>query len=187
LSITGKPGLFKILNQSRGGVVVTSLNDGKKMVVGQTQRVSTLSDISIYTLEGDEPLSNIFKMMKDQSDGKEVEVDFKDPDALREYFFRIFPEHDEDRVYPSDIKKMIKWFNLLLEKGLLESTEEEKEEESKPEENAEAPASSEAKPKSSEAKAKKDKTPRAEVEKPKAEKKPKAKPVKKAKKESKED
>ncbi|MFT6997056.1 MAG: hypothetical protein ACJAQ4_000801 [Cryomorphaceae bacterium] len=137
LSIAGKPGLFKILNQSRGGVVVTSLNDGKKMVVGQTQHVSTLSDISIYTLEGDEPLSNIFEMMREQSDGKEVEVDAKDPDALREYFFKIFPEHDEDRVYPSDIKKMIKWFNLLLEKGLLEKEEEEKKEEPKAEEKKE--------------------------------------------------
>lgn len=135
LSIAGKPGLFKILNQSRGGVVVTSLSDGKKMVVGQTQRVSTLSDISIYTLEGDEPLGNIFEKMHEQSAGKEVEVDAKDPDALREYFFRIFPEHDEDRVYPSDIKKMIKWFNLLLEKGLLEF---DKEEETESEEKAES-------------------------------------------------
>jgi len=130
LSIAGKPGLFKILNQSRGGVVVTSLNDGKKMVVGQTQRVSTLSDISIYTLDGDEPLANIFEKMREQSGGKEVEVDFKDDDALREYLFRIFPEHDEDRVYPSDIKKMIKWFNLLLSKGLLVKEEEAKSEES---------------------------------------------------------
>jgi hypothetical protein len=137
LSIAGKPGLFKILNQSRGGVVVTSLNDGKKMVVSQTQRVSTLSDISIYTLEGDEPLSNIFEMMREQSGGKEVEIDAKDPDTLREYFFKIFPEHDEDRVYPSDIKKMIKWFNLLLEKGLLEKEEEEKKEEPKAEEKKE--------------------------------------------------
>jgi len=135
LSIAGKPGLFKILNQSRGGVVVTSLSDGKKMVVGQTQRVSTLSDISIYTLEGDEPLANIFEKMHQQSAGKAVEVDAKDPDTLREYFFRIFPEHDEDRVYPSDIKKMIKWFNLLLEKGLLEF---DKEEEVKSEEKVES-------------------------------------------------
>jgi len=170
LSIAGKPGLFKILNQSRGGVVVTSLNDGKKMVVGQTQRVSTLSDISIYTLEGDEPLANIFEMMKKQSGGKEVEVDFKDNDALREYLFRIFPEHDEDRVYPSDIKKMIKWFNLLLEKGLLESDDEEKEENSKEEEKAET---SEEAPKAEETE---------KVAEAKAEKKPKAKPAKKAKK-----
>jgi len=170
LSIAGKPGLFKILNQSRGGVVVTSLNDGKKMVVGQTQRVSTLSDISIYTLEGDEPLSNIFEKMKEHSGGKEVEINSKDPDALREYFFRVFPEHDEDRVYPSDIKKMIKWFNLLLEKGLLESDDEEKEENSKEEEKAEAPEEA---PKAEETE---------KVAEGKAEKKPKAKPAKKTKK-----
>ncbi|MEM9052346.1 MAG: DUF5606 domain-containing protein [Bacteroidota bacterium] len=150
LSIAGKPGLFKIMNQSRGGVVVTSLNDGRKMVVGQTQRVSTLSDISIYTLEGDEPLENIFKTMFEKSEGKAVEVDFKDDDALREYLFRIFPEHDEDRVYPSDIKKIIKWFNLLLEKGLLEFEEEEKKEadtkaeDDTPQEAEEEPATTEA-------------------------------------------
>lgn len=158
LSIAGKPGLYKILNQSRGGVVVTSLQDGKKMVVGQTQRVSTLSDISIYTLEGDEPLANIFEKMYEQSGGKEVEVDFKDDDALREYLFRIFPEHDEDRVYPSDIKKMIKWFNLLLGKGLLEKEEEEKIEEPTAEEKAEAAEESqksEAKDEDSEVKAEK--------------------------------
>jgi hypothetical protein len=175
LSIAGKPGLFKILNQSRGGVVVTSLNDGKKMVIGQTQRVSTLSDISIYTLEGDEPLANIFEKMRKQSDGKEVEVEFKDPDALREYFFRIFPEHDEDRVYPSDIKKMIKWFNLLLEKGLLDSVVEEKAEETssgETETKEEAPAA--AAPKAEEKKP---------TDQPKGEKKPKAKPAKKAKEE----
>ena len=114
-------------------MVVTSVTDGKKMVVGQTQRVSTLSDISIYTLEGDEPLGNIFEKMHTESDGKAVEVDFKDPDALREYLFRIFPEHDEDRVYPSDIKKMIKWFNLLLEKGLLDFTKAESKEDTEKE------------------------------------------------------
>lgn len=128
ISISGKPGLHKILNQSPGGVVVASLDNGKKMVVGQTQRVSSLSDISIYTLEGDEPLENIFKKMYDQSGGKPVEVDFKNDDALREYLFRIFPEHDEDRVYPSDIKKMIKWFNLLLEKDMLDFSQESEEE-----------------------------------------------------------
>jgi len=138
LSIAGRPGLFKIMNQSRGGVVVNSLMDGRKMVVSQTQRVSTLSDISIYTLDGDEPLENIFKTMIEKSEGKPVEIDFKDDDALREYLFRIFPEHDEDRVYPSDIKKIIKWFNLLLEKGLLELAEEDKEEDTKVEDAASA-------------------------------------------------
>jgi hypothetical protein len=74
-------------------------------------------------LDGDEPLANIFEKMFEQSEGKSVEVDMKDDDSLREYLFRIFPEHDEDRVYPSDIKKMIKWFNQLLAKGLLEKEE----------------------------------------------------------------
>jgi hypothetical protein len=69
LSIAGKPGLYRILNQSRGGVVVTSLVDGKKMAIGHTQRVSTLSDISVYTWQGDEPLKNILKKIYELRDG----------------------------------------------------------------------------------------------------------------------
>ncbi len=131
LSIAGKPGLYKVVSQSRGGVVVTSLQDGRKMSIGQTQRVSSLSDISIYTEEGDEPLADIFTTMFKNSDGKAIDVNMKDNSDLRNYFLEILPDHDEERVYASDIKKMIKWFNLLLEKGELsieESAEESKEE-----------------------------------------------------------
>lgn len=132
LSIAGKPGLFKVLHQSRGGVVVVSLADGKKMSIGQTQRVSTLSDISVYTETGDEPLKNIFDSMLAYNDGKEIEIDVKDNDALRSFFTEILPEHDAERVYTSDIKKILKWYNTLVAKDMLtasasEATEKESE------------------------------------------------------------
>ncbi len=119
LSISGKPGLFQVVSQSNRGVVVASLQDGKKMAIGQTQRVSTLSDISIYTIEGDEPLKDIFKSFNDYTNGSQLDIDIQDKQALRDFFLEVLPDHDEERVYVSDIKKMIKWYNTLQEKGLL--------------------------------------------------------------------
>ena len=129
LSIAGKPGLYQIVSQSRGGVVAKSLIDGKKMSIGQTLRVSTLSDISIYVEDGDEPLHNVLKHIHEIYGDKELEVDLKDSDALRSFLREVLPEHDEDRVYTSDIKKVIKWYNMLLENDLLDFTEEETEDE----------------------------------------------------------
>ncbi|HKL04107.1 MAG TPA: DUF5606 domain-containing protein [Cryomorphaceae bacterium] len=139
LSIAGKPGLFKIISQSRGGVVVASLNDGKKMTVGQTQRVSTLSDISVYTVEGDEPLKDILKSFHEFSGGEAIEISLNDSDELRNFFTGILPDHDEDRVYASDIKKMVKWYNLLLKEDMLDFSEEETEEGSDDESQPENP------------------------------------------------
>ena len=128
LSIAGKPGLYEIISQSNRGVVVASLEDGKKMAIGQTQRVSTLSDISIYTVEGDEPLKDIFEKFYESTDGNVIDIDIQNKQDLRDFFLEILPDHDEERVYTSDIKKMIKWFNLLHEKDLLDFSEEEGEE-----------------------------------------------------------
>lgn len=139
ISIAGKPGLFKIINQSRNGVIVTSLTDGKKMAIGQTQRVSALSDISVYTFEGDVLLGEIFKSMYEKTGGGPVVIALKEDDVVRDFFTEVLPDHDEERVYHSDIRKIIKWFNLLLDKGLL-SFEEEKSEESEAPEADEKPA-----------------------------------------------
>lgn len=124
LSISGKPGLFQVMSQSNRGVVVSSINDGKKMAIGQTQRVSTLSDISIYTLEGDEPLRNIFEKIFERTEGKSIEIDIQNNQDLRDFFLEVLPDHDEERVYASDIKKIVKWYNTLLEKDILDFTEE---------------------------------------------------------------
>lgn len=142
LSIAGRPGLYQIISQSRGGVVVTSLIDGKKLAIGQTQRVSTLSDISIYTEEGDEPLANILKAFADRTEGKALELELNDSAALRAFFYEILPNHDEDRVYASDVKKIVKWYNLLIKNGI--TTFEMPAEES--EENAEETKAAAARP-----------------------------------------
>lgn len=142
ISIAGKPGLYRILNQSRGGVIVVSLQDGKKTAIGQTQRVSALSDISMYTIDGDVLLEEILKRVYAHTDGKPVEIDIKDDGEVREFFTQVIPEHDEDRVYNSDIRKLIKWYNSLLDKDLL--TFEEEVEEAPAEDEAPAEGSSDA-------------------------------------------
>ncbi|MCA1762810.1 MAG: DUF5606 domain-containing protein [Cryomorphaceae bacterium] len=143
LSISGKPGLFEIISQSRGGVVVASLNDGKKMTVGQTQRVSTLSDISVYTEDGDEPLKDILKSFHEFSGGEPIEIAMNDSQELRNFFTGILPDHDEERVYASDIKKMVKWYNLLLKNEMLDFSEEETPEDSDSEPDGESDSQSE--------------------------------------------
>ena len=127
ISIAGRPGLFKIVNQSRNGVIVTSLTEGKKMAIGQTQRVSALSDISVYTFEGDVLLGEIFKSMYEKTGGEPVVIPMKEDVEVRDFFTEVLPDHDEERVYHSDIRKIIKWFNLLLDKGLLSFETEEPE------------------------------------------------------------
>jgi len=127
LSIAGKPGLYKVVTQSNRGIVVSSVEEGKKMAIGQTQRVSTLSDISIYTIEGDEPLRDIFKKFYERTEGKPIDIDIQNNRDLRDFFLEVLPDHDEERVYASDIKKMVKWFNLLLEKDMLDFSEEPEE------------------------------------------------------------
>lgn len=119
ISIAGKPGLHQIISQSRGGVIVSSLDTGKKMAVGQTQRVSALSDISIYTMDGDILLKEIFERIYAHTNGGAIEIDLKDDETVRDFFTEVVPEHDDSRVYHSDIRKLIKWFNSLLAKDLL--------------------------------------------------------------------
>lgn len=126
LSISGKPGLFKLLTQTRSGFVAESLLDGKKVTVGFKNNVSVLSEIAIYTLEEEVPLREVFEKIKEKEEGGKTAVNHKDDKIkLEEYFFEILPNYDEDRVYPSDIKKVIQWYNLLHEHGITEYANEE--------------------------------------------------------------
>lgn len=134
ISIAGKPGLHQIISQSRGGVIVSSLDTGKKMAVGQTQRVSALSDISIYTMDGDILLKEIFERVYAHTNGGAIEIDLKDDETVRDFFTEVVPEHDDSRVYHSDIRKLIKWFNSLLAKDLLSMDSGTQESEAAPEE-----------------------------------------------------
>lgn len=124
LSIAGKPGLFKLVTQTRVGFVAESLIDKKRLSVSIQQNVSVLSEIAIYTLTEEVPLNNVFVKIKEQENGAPTSVAAKDSkDKLEEYFFNILPDYDEDRVYVSDIKKVIQWYNLLQKHDMLDLLE----------------------------------------------------------------
>lgn len=135
LSISGKPGLYQLLTQTRSGFVGESLLDGKRLSVGIRHNVSVLSEIAIYTLEEEIPLREVFQKIKEKENGKKTSVSHKDDKLkLEEYFFEVLPNYDEDRVYPSDIKKIIQWYNLLVDKGFADFAETDANPESKDEE-----------------------------------------------------
>ena len=120
VSIPGKPGLFEIITQTRAGFVAQSLLDGNKISIAFKNNISVLNEIAIYTLEEEVPLKEVFQKIWDKENGSATSVSHKaDKDALEAYFFEVLPNFDEDRVYPSDIKKVLQWYNLLLEKNLL--------------------------------------------------------------------
>ncbi len=127
LSIGGKPGLFKLVTQTRSGFVAESLLDGKKITVGMQSNVSVLSEIAIYTLEEELPLREVFqKILVKEKGGKTTIPHKSDKIKLEEYFFEVLPNYDEDRVYASDIKKVIQWYNILVENKITDfSTDEE--------------------------------------------------------------
>lgn len=119
LSIGGRPGLYKLLTQTRTGFVAESLLDGKRVTVGMTNNVSVLSEIAIFTLKEELPLKSVFKKIQEKENGGTTAIGHKeDKLKLEEYFFEVVPDYDEERVYPSDIKKVIQWYNLLHKNGI---------------------------------------------------------------------
>ncbi|MDP5043461.1 MAG: DUF5606 domain-containing protein, partial [Leeuwenhoekiella sp.] len=125
VSISGKPGLYHLRAQTRSGFIAESLADGKKMPVGLRHNVSVLSEISIYTLDGESPLREVFAKIAEKENGGSA-IDHKgSKDELEAYFFEILPNFDEDRVYASDIKKVIQWYNLLQKNNLLGEAQKE--------------------------------------------------------------
>lgn len=135
LSISGKPGLYKLLTQTRSGFVGESLLDGKRLSVGIRNNVSVLSEIAIYTLEEEMPLREVFQKIKEKENGGKTSVSHKDDRLkLEEYFFEVLPNYDEDRVYPSDIKKVVQWYNILVDKGITDFSDSNDEDSNKSEE-----------------------------------------------------
>jgi hypothetical protein len=127
LTISGKPGLYQLQNQTRSGFLATSLVDGKKISVSAKQNVSILSEIAIYTLTKELPLSEVFTKISKKENGGEAISHKATRDELEEYFFGILPDYDEDRVYPSDIKKVVQWYNLLTKHGVTNFSNESNE------------------------------------------------------------
>lgn len=120
LAISGKPGLYKLVTQTRGGFIAESLVDQKRLTVGAQQNVSILSEIAIYTLTEEVPLKDVLTKVKTKENGQPTSISHKDSkDKLEEYFFEVLPDYDEDRVYASDIKKVIQWYNTLQKNDML--------------------------------------------------------------------
>lgn len=130
LSISGQSGLFKLIAESKNNIIVESLETQKRIPVYSTVKVSALEDIAIYTEIGDVPLKDIFKSIYEEEDGGSAISSKSSGNELKKYFEKVVPEYDKERVYVSDIKKVILWYNILQEKDLLDFSEDEKEQDS---------------------------------------------------------
>jgi hypothetical protein len=119
ISISGRPGLFKVVAQAKNSIIVESLIDKKRFPAYSADRISALDDISIYTHKNDKPLKDIFTDIYAKTEGKAAPSHKEDFSKLIEFLSDILPNYDEDRVYPSDIKKLFQWFNLLINSGNL--------------------------------------------------------------------
>jgi Domain of unknown function (DUF6852)/Domain of unknown function (DUF5606) len=125
LAISEKPGLFKLVTKTRNGFIAESLIDGKRLSINLSRNVSLLSEIAIYTLTEEVPLQKVLKKIKTKEKGNKTSISHKDSkDDLEEYFFSVLQDYDEDRVYVSDIKKIIRWYNILQKNNMLHMLED---------------------------------------------------------------
>ncbi len=134
LSIGGYSGLYKFISQGRNGIIVESLETKQRMNANTTAKISALEDIAIFTYEEDIPLKDVLKKIYDKENGKEAINHKSSANELKSYMSEVLPEYDEDRVYVSDIKKLVNWYNILQKFELLDfskETEEAKETEEK--------------------------------------------------------
>lgn len=125
MSISGKPGLYELKAQTRGGFVAESMLDGKKISVNLRHNVSLLSEIAIYTYTEEIPLREVFQKIKEIENGGEAISHKESRNKLEDYFSGVLPDYDEDRVYASDIKKIVQWYNLLVSKGFTDFSKPE--------------------------------------------------------------
>lgn len=121
LAISGRPGLYRLLTQGRGMLIVETIDAHKKRIsVGARDRVTSLNDVSMYTNEEDKPLMEILQTISDAHKGQPVTLDYKhaDKDELADFMATALPDYDRDRVRDSDIKKLIQWYNILVNGGI---------------------------------------------------------------------
>ena len=135
LSVSGRSGLFKVVAQTKNGAIVEGLTDKKRFPVFISDKISALADISIFCQEEDLPLKDVLKKMFDKEQGKPAINPNESNEKLKAYFADVLPEYDKERVYVSDIKKIINWYNLLLENNMLVFDEPKDVQEEKAEEN----------------------------------------------------
>lgn len=128
MAISGHSGLFKFVSQGRHGIIVESLVDGKRMNVSASAKVSSLSDIAIFTNDSEVPFREVLKKIREAENGGQAISQKSDDKALKKYFEKILPEYDRDRVYTSDIKKVITWYNQLQSLNHLDILDKEESE-----------------------------------------------------------
>ncbi len=118
LSISGKQGLFRLINQGKNMLIVESLMTGKRTPAYAHDKIISLGDIAIYTVENDVPLADVLETVRAKNEGKKVDVKaLGSDDEIRAYFKEILPDYDEERVYTTDIKKVFSWYNQLIDAG----------------------------------------------------------------------
>lgn len=125
LAISGKPGLFKMVSQGKNMIIVESLLDKRRMPAYGSERIISLGDIAMFTDEEDVPLRQVFKSIQTKENGAKIALDLKKAgnEELRAYLQEVLPNFDRDRVHTSDIRKLIQWYNLLVDNGLTDFEE----------------------------------------------------------------
>lgn len=129
LAIAGKPGLYKLVSRGNKNLIVEALDDTHRRIPAfATDRITSLSDIAMFTDEEDFPLMDVLENLKTLENGKKSSVDYKKASGseLQDYFGKVLPNFDRDRVHGSDIKKLIQWYNILIENGISDFKEEMK-------------------------------------------------------------
>lgn len=130
LAISGKPGLYRLITQGRGMLIVETIDAAKRRLpAGVRDRVTSLNDVSMYTNEDDKPLMEIFQNIADKENGQPTAIDYKKAGKaeLAEFMAAVLPDYDRDRVHDSDIRKLIQWYNILVNGGyttFVDKTEE---------------------------------------------------------------
>jgi hypothetical protein len=131
LSISGYGGLYKLIKQTKTGFIVESMVDQKRMQAFASSKISTLEDIAIFTETGEIHFKKVLKTIFEQENGKPLSLNVKSSNEdLKAFFEKVIPDYDREKVYVSDIKKVVLWYNLLLEKELIDLEEDKEEEKS---------------------------------------------------------
>lgn len=128
LAIAGKPGLYKLISQGKNMLIVESLVNGKRSPAYGRDKIISLGDVAIYTNDEDKPLSEVLESLKAKAEGKPVDIkELGDDAGIRTYFKEVLPDFDDDRVYTADIKKVLNWYNVLINAGITEFADQDAE------------------------------------------------------------
>ncbi len=128
LAISGYGGLFKLVKQTKTGFIVESLSDGKRMQAFASSKISTLTDIAIYTESGETPLKELFRTIFEKKNQEKLSLSNKSSaEDLKNFLAEVLPDYDTERVYVSDMKKIVAWYNILVDNNLIDLENDEEE------------------------------------------------------------